>query len=315
MMIEITTAGCHVGISNGLLEVQSRGGAPYRLPPAEVTRLVVETPHTTVTAAALLALAEAGVAVLFCDGRHRPGAEVFSALGSGSGLRAELLRAQVLLRADTRRRLWKQVVRAKLLRQAETLDLLADGRGAARLRHLAREVAPGDPANREAAGAQVYWSTLLGPGFQRCAHTGETGGAGNALLDYGYAILRAVTLRALHAAGLHPAFGIHHASADNPGNLADDLLEPYRPAVDRLVVTLLRDAERPMGLSPTLKLRLAELPGYPVGLAGQEMRLANAMLETCRGHALILRREARRAVLPDRLGGPDQCPMPGAPCG
>lgn len=91
-------------------------------------------------------------------------------------------------------------------------------------------------------------------------------------------------------------------------------MEPYRPAVDRLVRLLLADAP-PEGPTPDPKARLAELGGYPVRLTGQDMQLRNAVLETCRSHADILRRTARDHRLPETLGEPDRCPMPGAPCG
>lgn len=318
MLIEIRNAGCQLRIHNGLLEITAPAGGPdqppprpWRIPPADVTRLVLETPRATLSPSVLTELARHGVPVLLCDSAHRPAAEVTAALGSGSGRRAELLRAQVLLRADTRRRLWKRIVQAKLLMQAEALGRVAGGAGAERLRRLAQGVAPGDPKNHEATGAQIYWPALMGARFRR----GGAPPVANALLDYGYAVLRALTLRALHDAGPHPAFGIHHKGADNPGNLADDLLEPYRPAVDRLVRRLLDDEAPEDGPTPAHKARLAELGGYPVRLAGQEMQLRNAVLETCRSHAEVLRRTARDHRLPDSLGEPEQCPMPGAPCG
>lgn len=317
MLIEIRNAGCRLRIHDGLLEITPPAGEagqppprPWRIPPAEVTRLVLETPRATLTPAVLTELARHGVPILLCDGAHRPAAEVAPALGSGSGRRAELLRAQVLLRTDTRRRLWKRVVQAKLLMQAEALGRTAGGAGAERLRRLARSVAPGDPNNHEATGAQIYWPAFMGAGFRR----GAAPQVANALLDYGYAVLRAMVLRALHDAGLHPAFGIHHKGADNPGNLADDLMEPYRPAVDRLVRGLLAEAPQ-AGPTPDHKARLAELGGYPVRLMGQDMQLRNAVLETCRSHADILRRAASEHRLPEALGDPEQCPMPGAPCG
>lgn len=318
MLIEIRNAGCRLRIHNGLLEITppaAPGGdappaRPWRIPPDQVTRLVLETPRATLSSAVLAELARCGVPILVCDNAHRPAAEVSAAEGSGTGRNAALLRAQVLLRADTRRRLWKRVVQAKLLMQAETLGRSAGGAGAERLRRLARGVQPGDPKNHEATGAQIYWPALMGTQFRR----GGEPLVANALLDYGYAVLRAMMLRALHEAGPHPAFGIHHAGADNPGNLADDLMEPYRPAADRLVRRLMDEAPDD-GPTPVHKARLAELGGYPVRLAGQEMQLRNAVLETCRSHADILRRTARDLRLPESLGEPEQCPMPGAPCG
>ena len=318
MFIEIRNPGHKLRISNGLLEIQepqssSDSAEPrrmFRIPPKDLKGLVIETPQTLISAAVIVRLTEAGVPIVLCDEGHKPTAEVSSAWGAQGAERAKLLRAQVLLRADTKARLWKQIVRQKLKLQSATLDLLAAGDGAARLRRLAEEVRPGDPENREATGAQIYWRALMGRSFLRRDTEDNT----NALLNYGYAVLRSALLRRLHESGLHPAFGIHHANDENPGNLADDLLEPFRPAVDRLV-HLLRQRDDDTQLTPALKSCLAELPNYPVNVGGQWMLLTNAMLETTRSHAAILSGERNRHTLPEQLEEPKKCPTPGDPCG
>lgn len=316
MFIEIRSAGARVRLENGLLivepgpEARENGALPVRVPPADVSRLTLETPNVQLSAAALVALAGHGVPVVLCDIRRCPVADIQPVLGVGGGARAGLLRSQILMRADSRGRLWRRIVQVKIARQAQVLDLCARGNGAARLRRLGREVSHGDTLNREGAAAQIYWPALLGKGFVRSDESQSL----NGLLNYGYAVLRSAVLRGLHHSGLHPAWGIHHAGQDNPGNLADDLIEPYRPVVDALVHHLFV-GEGVDCLSPAVKHRLAELPGYPVSIAGQDMRLANAVLETCRSHAAILRKEASRHVLPDSLGEPSSCPMPGEPCG
>jgi CRISPR-associated protein Cas1 len=316
MLIEIQSAGCHIHIVNGVLEVipgrsgRESGQSPYRVPPADVTGVLVEAPQTTLSAAALVALAAQGVRVVLCDDRHQPALELHPADGAVSAPGVALLKAQIQLRGDTCRRLWREVARAKIRLQAATLDALADGDGGVRLRRLAEAVKPGDPDNREAAAAQVYWPALMGKGFCR----GEAGDPVNARLNYGYAILRSTVLRSLHEARLHPGFGLHHTNGDNAGSLADDLMEPYRPAVDGLVHRLGAEfVDR--DLTPAVKRHLAELAGYPVLMNGQWMRLANAVLETCRSLAAILRRERKALALPQALGHPKECPKPGAPCG
>lgn len=316
MLIEIRSPGCHVHIVNGLLEVvpgrtgREAGQSPFRVPPGDVTGVVVEAPQTTLSAAALVALAAEGVRVLLCDDRHQPALELQPADGSGSAHGVALLKAQILLRQDTRKRLWRDVTRAKIRLQAEALDALVGGDGAARLRRIADAVKPGDPDNREAAASQIYWPALMGRGFRR----GVDGDSINARLNYGYAILRSIVLRALHESSLHPGFGLHHSNRDNPGSLADDLMEPYRPAVDSLVY-FIRTDDAGHSLTPACKQHLAELSGYPVYLNGQWMRLANAVTDTCRSHAAVLRRERKALELPQSLGRPEKCPTPGAPCG
>jgi CRISPR-associated protein Cas1 len=197
-----------------------------RLPLEDIACVVLDTPQATLTAALLSACMEAGVAVMVTDGAHRP-----------SGLllpfhrhhrQAGVAQVQAAISEPLRKRLWQAVVRAKIGNQAAVLDAL--GRpGAPGLRAMARLVTSGDTANVEARAAREYWSALW-DGFRR-----EDGGdRRNALLNYGYAVVRAAVARALVAAGFLPAFGIGHANAANAFNLADDMVEPFRPFVDRL---------------------------------------------------------------------------------
>jgi CRISP-associated protein Cas1 len=135
-----------------------------------------------------------------------------------------------------RKRLWAQIVRTKLLRQAETLT--AVGANPRSLLALAKRVRAGDLENLEAQGARRYWSLLFGKAFRRDRHAAGI----NALLNYGYTVLRAATARAVLAAGLHPTIGLHHSNQGNPMRLVDDFSEPFRPAIDLRVWQLARDA-------------------------------------------------------------------------
>jgi CRISPR-associated protein Cas1 len=131
--------------------------------------------------------------------------------------------------APLKKRLWQQIVQAKILAQGAALAAVGAEAGGFRL--LARKVRSGDPDNVEAEAARRYWPLLLGSDFRR-----DTDGGGlNGLLNYGYAILRAATARAVMAAGLHPSLGLMHANRGNALVLVDDLMEPFRPLVDRTV--------------------------------------------------------------------------------
>lgn len=135
-----------------------------------------------------------------------------------------------------KKRLWQNLVRAKIENQAATLNI-CQRPGAQPLREMSRRVKSGDPANIEAQAARYYWTCLF-EGFARS----DVSDLRNSMLDYGYAIIRAAVARALVAYGLLPAVGLRHASASNAFNLADDVLEPFRPFVDRLVFALLSSA-------------------------------------------------------------------------
>jgi len=197
-----------------------------RLPIEDIAYVVLDTAQATLTTALLSACMEAGIAVMVTDAAHRP-----------SGLmlpfhrhyrQAGVAQVQAGISEPLRKRLWQAVVRAKIGNQGAVLDALARPGGAA-LRASARQVASGDPRNVEARAARDYWAALW-----RDFRREDEGDRRNALLNYGYAVIRAGVARALVAAGFLPAFGIGHASVANAFNLADDMVEPVRPFVDRL---------------------------------------------------------------------------------
>lgn len=185
----------------------------------------------------------------------------------GHSLHAEILRQQVAASPAAQAALWQAVIRGKISAQAEVLAKL--GRpGEAHLRRLAEHVRPGDPDNLEAQAAAAYWRSLLPEGEHRQPgrHTGV-----NALLDYGYAILRAAVARAVVAAGLHPAWGIFHHNRQDNFALADDLMEPLRPAVDWLACRHIRDPSQ--GLSPGDKRALLAMLAAQVQLGDVRLPL------------------------------------------
>ncbi len=148
-----------------------------------------------------------------------------------------------------KKRLWQQIVQAKILAQGATLAAVGAEPGGFRL--LARKVRAGDPDNVEAEAARRYWPLLLGREFRR----DQDGGGLNGLLNYGYAILRAATARAVMAAGLHPSLGLMHSNRGNAMVLVDDLMEPFRPIVDREVHRLKSDGVA--DVTPDAKAALA----------------------------------------------------------
>ena len=142
------------------------------------------------------------------------------------------MQAQADATKPTRKRLWKELVRSKILAQADTLNAFGLRSGA--LRELATKVRSGDPENIEGAAARRYWPLMMGEDFRRDRKSGGT----NAMLNYGYMILRAATARSILAAGLHPSLSVHHESRGNAFRLSDDLMEPFRPHVDGIVKTI-----------------------------------------------------------------------------
>jgi CRISPR-associated protein Cas1 len=141
-------------------------------------------------------------------------------------MHSKIVQQQISVTLPAKKRLWQQVVKQKITAQANTLKLL--DKTYKPLERLAEQVKAGDPDNLEAQAAQAYWQLLFGPAFRRDV---ELEGI-NSLLNYGYAIIRAMVARAIVGSGLHPAIGLHHHNQYNGLCLADDLMEPFRPWVD-----------------------------------------------------------------------------------
>ena len=190
--------------------------------------LILQHPAITITQSAITLCQQSNVAILFCDERHLP-ASITLPLWSGHSLHTKVLREQVATKVPRRKRLWQQIVRAKISEQADTLDRI--GLKSQVLARLHDKVRSGDPDNIEAQAAQVYWKALMGKSFRR-----DVAAEGvNSMLNYGYSIMRAMIARALVGTGLHPSIGLHHKNQYNGLCLADDVMEPLRPWVDSLV--------------------------------------------------------------------------------
>ena len=209
--------------------VVSRDDGEIRLPIEDVAWMVIDTPQVSLSTALLSACMDAGMVIVTTDRAHSP---------SGMMLpfhrhhrQAEIAAMQVAISIPLKKRIWQAVVQAKIANQAETLE--AVGQDTTALRAMLRLVGSGDSDNVEARAARAYWPRLFIDFIRDDANDKR-----NALLNYGYAVVRSGVARALVASGLVPAFGINHASITNAFNLADDMVEPFRPFVDRVVWTL-----------------------------------------------------------------------------
>ncbi|SPT55419.1 type II CRISPR-associated endonuclease Cas1 [Schaalia odontolytica] len=219
--------------TRGGVEVCPDGGAPTTVPVAELAVVLVGM-KVNLSAAVLHRLAEADVALLFCDWRGIPEGGCYS--WSDHGRVAARHRAQAEATLPRKKNAWARLVRAKIEGQASVLENLKL-RGGGELLALADQVRSGDPGNIEAQAARLYWSRALGRGVSRQPAAGQLIGA-NACLDYGYSVLRGHLMRAVLAAGLAPALGVFHRGRGNAFALADDLIEPFRPAIDEVALQL-----------------------------------------------------------------------------
>lgn len=194
-------------------------------PLEDIAWVILDTPQVTLTGSLLSALAENGVALIVPDSRHHPAGMLLSF--HQHHLQSGVAHSQIDMSTPLKKRLWQRLVIAKIENQAAVLRAIGSDEAQA-LSAMACRVASGDPANLEAQAARAYWRRLF-EGFKR--HDVDRR---NGLLNYGYAVVRAALARACVASGLLPAFGVHHNSRANAFNLVDDLLEPFRPSVDRI---------------------------------------------------------------------------------
>lgn len=219
--------------TRGGVEVCPEGDTPTTVPVAEIAVVLVGM-KVALSAAVLHRLAEADVAVLFCDWRGIPEGGCYS--WSDHGRVAARHRAQAEVSLPRKKNAWARLIRAKIEGQAAVLENLKI-RGSGELLALADQVRSGDPGNVEAQAARLYWSRALGKGVGRQPAASQLIGA-NACLDYGYSVLRGHLMRAVLAAGLAPALGVFHRGRGNAFALADDLIEPFRPAIDEVALQL-----------------------------------------------------------------------------
>lgn len=250
-IVEVADDRRHLSVYRGFMLVHSTGDDRQELGRValdDMAALIASAHGISYTNNLLVALAERGVPFVLCAANHKPVGMLWPL--DGHHLQAHRFDAQIACTLPTKKRLWASLVKAKLLQQATVLE--ATGVAAAPLQTLAKNVRSGDPDNLEAQGARKYWGLLFGSLFRRDQ---EADGL-NALLNYGYTVLRAATARAVVAAGLHPSIGLHHSHDNNAMRLVDDLMEPFRPVIDWTVWQLQHN--QPCHINPDTKRALVK---------------------------------------------------------
>lgn len=221
------------------------------IPIEDLGSVILEHPQITFTTYLLDELLQNKVAVVTCNQNYMPNG-LFLPL-EGNSQQTERIRTQLDASVPLKKQLWQQTIKAKIKNQALVLKKL--GLPFERLELLAEKVASGDSKNCEAEAAAYYWKEIYGNRFTRSRRR-ETP---NAQLNYGYAILRSIVARALTSTGLFPTIGIHHKNKYNPFCLADDIMEPYRPFVDWIVLNLPGLEHVDEGLTREHKIELLKL--------------------------------------------------------
>ena len=282
------TKPARLSLADGQISVKQDEGE-VRAALEDVAFIVIDTPQATLSSALVAAAMEAGVAIVFSDSRHTP---------SGLTLpfhrhhrQGAIARLQVGMKDGLRKRLWQAIVRSKINNQSSALSICGN-KDAQTLNEMARHVEPGDPENVEARAARFYWGRLFDD-FTR----GDEADRRNKMLNYGYAVVRAGVARALVGAGFMPALGVKHDGAANAFNLADDIVEPFRPFVDILARTTFGDGEKSGDL--TIDDRRAMAGALMINASTENGVVALLVAAECAAASLIRALEHEKPALLD----------------
>lgn len=263
------------------------------IPIEDIGVVVLDHKQITITQALLAKLLENNCAVITCDDRHLPTGLLLPL--EGNTLQSERFNDQIDASLPLKKQLWQQTVQAKIHNQASVLKRLRQTE-VGNMSAWEKDVRSGDSDNLEGRAAVYYWKNLFPDidGFLR----DRDGKAPNNLLNYGYAILRAIIARALVSSGMLPTFGIHHHNRYNAYCLADDIMEPYRPYVDELVVNYTLRNGYPEELTTDVKSTMLSIPVLDVVINGQRSPLMIAATQTTASLYKCFSGELRKIVYP-----------------
>ncbi|MCO6173685.1 type II CRISPR-associated endonuclease Cas1 [Flavobacterium sp. NRK F10] len=266
--------------------------ATKTVPIEDIGVIVMENQQITVTNGLLEKLTYNNVALINCNQQHLPIGLLMPL--NGHSEQSERFRTQIGASLPLKKNLWQQTVSAKILNQAGVLQ--EKGIPVKNMQHWAKNVTSGDTQNHEARAAAYYWQNLFPiEGFNRQ----QNGMPPNNLLNYGYAILRGITARALVSSGMHPTFGIFHRNKYNAYCLADDIMEPYRPYVDWIVTDIVNQQGIPEQLTTEFKKQLLGIITIDVKLDGKRSPLMVAMSRTTNSLYECFSGSARKILYPE----------------
>lgn len=262
------------------------------IPIEDIGIVILDNPRVTISQGLIESLLANNAALVTCDRTHHPTGLMLNL--EGNTLQSAKFRAQINAPVPQNKQLWQQTVKAKITNQG--LLLKRYGNDASNMTKWANDVKSGDSENAEARAASYYWKNVFPeiPGFRR----ERQGLPPNNLLNYGYAILRAIIARNLVGSGLLPTLGIHHRNQYNHYCLADDIMEPYRPFVDAMICEIVSSGEDFQELTPQMKKQLLGLPTVDVLLDDERSPLMNAAQRTTASLAKCFEGKGKRILYP-----------------
>ncbi|TAE34611.1 MAG: type II CRISPR-associated endonuclease Cas1 [Alphaproteobacteria bacterium] len=291
-VIEIAEDGRHLAVFRGFLKVTAEKQEIARIPLDEIAVIMAHAHQLSYSNNLLVECCNRGIAFMFTGSNHTPAGFLWPT--EQHHAQAGIMQAQLTATQPLCKQLWKQLISAKIYFQGEQLHV-QHGEDAG-LYAMSKMVKSGDIGNLEAQAARRYWQRMMGKDFTRNQDDTDIR---NKLLNYGYAILRSTTARAIMAAGLHPTLGIFHRSRINTMCLVDDVMEPFRPLVDAHVLTLIKQGVGEV--DKVAKTALASIHLNDVCLDGQAAPLGMAVLRVATSLAESYQSGKARLLLPESL--------------
>lgn len=265
------------------------------IPVEDIGVVVLDNKQITLTQGLMEALLANNTAVVSCDARSMPAGLLLPL--SGNTIQQERFTDQINSSLPLRKQLWQQTIKAKIENQAAVLRKHTSAESKC-MNVWASDVKSGDFDNLEGRAAAYYWKNLFVPYIDKFVR-GREAAPPNNLLNYGYAILRALIARALVSSGLLPTLGIHHHNRYNAYCLADDIMEPYRPYVDELVLSIVKSCQDYEELTKDLKAQLLSIPTIDVQISGKRSPLMIAASTTTASLAKCFGGEIRKIIYPE----------------
>jgi len=290
-IIDISDGPARLSVRYNQIVIE-RDGESYSVPSSELIALIVSHPAVTYTHAVISSICANGGAFILCDEKRLPTGMLLPI--QANYVQAERLAVQVKASLPMKKQIWKQLVQAKIKAQGRLL-IAREGKDMG-LMEIAKRVRSGDPHNLEAQASRRYWSALFGKTFQRDPFKEDQ----NALLNYGYAVLRAMTARSICAVGLHPSLGIYHHNRYDPFCLAEDLMEPFRPFIDGIVAGIVDEKGSSVPLDKETKSALINaILSKRFELDGDSRNLLNVLTYTASSLLSVFKGERRNLLLPE----------------
>jgi len=290
-IIEISDPLVSLSMLRGFLIVKVDSTEKARIAFEDIGILILNGTGATITTNLLNSLLEAGTMIVVLGNNYLPSGIFYPT--NPHYLHKQKINLQIQSSKPLEKRLWQQVVKAKILNQATILSYFTTD-NEKQLFELAKKVSSGDKENLEAQAARKYWQRLFGSDFRR---NFDSSGI-NSMLNYGYAVLRAATARAIFASGLHPAIGIHHSNQENAFCLVDDLMEPFRPIVDFVVKKIAEENKNIEELTPEIKKSLTKILNLDLTTCAGTTPINNCLTKLCQSFVRSLENQEANLDFP-----------------